>query len=155
MYQEILSKESENLQNLRANIQEENEPEIDGENDAPRDELNRERSRLEQQLPVKLELLELQRKRCRDHKAASLVLEQAVAALETAAQEQETLLVSGNYIQRKSSWSSIEEGEGNSNGPITLYRQKFLNDRNSKICYHSLKDHPKVSKIAKFRCEML
>ena len=35
------------------------------------------------------------------------------------------------------------------------YRQKFLNDRNSKICYHSLKDHPKVSKIAKFRCEML
>ena len=30
-----------------------------------------------------------------------------------------------------------------------------LNDRNSKICYHSLKDHPKVSKIAKFRCEML
>ena len=28
------------------------------------------------------------------------------------------------------------------------YRQKFLNDRNSKICYHSLKDHPKVSKIA-------
>ena len=34
------------------------------------------------------------------------------------------------------------------------YRQKFLNDRNSKICYHSLKDHPKVSKIAKFRCEM-
>ena len=111
MYQEILSKESENLQNLRANIHEENEPEIDGENDGPRDELNRERSRLEQQLPVKLELLELQRKRCRDHKAASLVLEQAVAALETAAQEQETLLVSGNYIQRKSSWSSIEEGE--------------------------------------------
>ena len=35
------------------------------------------------------------------------------------------------------------------------YRQKFLNDRNSKICHHSLKDHPKVSKIAKFRCEML
>ena len=35
------------------------------------------------------------------------------------------------------------------------YRQKFLNDRNSKICYHSLKDHPKVSKMAKFRCEML
>ena len=35
------------------------------------------------------------------------------------------------------------------------YRQKFLNDQNSKICYHSLKDHPKVSKIAKFRCEML
>ena len=35
------------------------------------------------------------------------------------------------------------------------YGQKFLNDRNSKICYHSLKDHPKVSKIAKFRCEML
>ena len=35
------------------------------------------------------------------------------------------------------------------------YRQKFLNDRNSKIFYHSLKDHPKVSKIAKFRCEML
>ena len=35
------------------------------------------------------------------------------------------------------------------------YRQKILNDRNSKICYHSLKDHPKVSKIAKFRCEML
>ena len=35
------------------------------------------------------------------------------------------------------------------------YRQKFLNDRNSKICYHSLKDHPKVSKTAKFRCEML
>ena len=35
------------------------------------------------------------------------------------------------------------------------YRQKFLNDRNSKICYHSLKDHPKVSKIAKFRCDML
>ena len=35
------------------------------------------------------------------------------------------------------------------------YRQKFLNDRNSKICYHSLKDHPKVSKIAKFRCELL
>ena len=35
------------------------------------------------------------------------------------------------------------------------YRQKFLNDRNSKICYHSLKHHPKVSKIAKFRCEML
>ena len=35
------------------------------------------------------------------------------------------------------------------------YRQKFLNDRNSKICYHSLKDHPKVNKIAKFRCEML
>ena len=35
------------------------------------------------------------------------------------------------------------------------YRQKCLNDRNSKICYHSLKDHPKVSKIAKFRCEML
>ena len=35
------------------------------------------------------------------------------------------------------------------------HRQKFLNDRNSKICYHSLKDHPKVSKIAKFRCEML
>ena len=35
------------------------------------------------------------------------------------------------------------------------YRQKFLNDRNSKICYHSLKDHPKVSKIAKFRCVML
>ena len=35
------------------------------------------------------------------------------------------------------------------------YRQKFLNDRNSKICYHSLKDHPKVSKIAKFCCEML
>ena len=35
------------------------------------------------------------------------------------------------------------------------YRQNFLNDRNSKICHHSLKDHPKVSKIAKFRCEML
>ena len=35
------------------------------------------------------------------------------------------------------------------------YRQKFLNDRNSKIRYHSLKDHPKVSKTAKFRCEML
>ena len=35
------------------------------------------------------------------------------------------------------------------------YGQKFLNDRNSKICYHSLKDHPKVRKIAKFRCEML
>ena len=35
------------------------------------------------------------------------------------------------------------------------YRQKFLNDRNSNICYHSLKDHPIVSKIAKFRCEML
>ena len=34
-------------------------------------------------------------------------------------------------------------------------RQKFLNDRNSKMCYHSLKDHPKVSKIVKFRCEML
>ena len=35
------------------------------------------------------------------------------------------------------------------------YRQKFLNDRNSKICYHNLKDHAKVSKTAKFRCEML
>ena len=35
------------------------------------------------------------------------------------------------------------------------YRQKILNDRNSKICYCSLKDHPKVRKIAKFRCEML
>lgn len=115
MYQEILSKESENLQNLQANIQEENKPENDDENDAPRDELNRERSKLEQQLPVKLELLELQRKRCRDHKAASLVLEQAVAALETAAQEQDMLLVSGNYIPRKSSWSSIEEGEGDNN----------------------------------------
>ena len=64
---------------------------------------------------MKLELLELQRKRCRDHKAASLILEQAVVALETAAQEQDTLLVSGDYFRRKSSWSSIEEVEGNSN----------------------------------------
>ena len=114
LYQEILSKESENLQNLQANIQEENKPENDGENDPPHDELNRELSKLKQQLPVKRELLELQRKRCRDHKATSLILEQAVAALETAAQEQDTLLVSGNYFQRKSSCSSIEENEGNS-----------------------------------------
>jgi hypothetical protein len=42
-------------------------------------------------------------------------LEQAVVALETAAQEQDTLLVSGDYFRRKSSWSSIEEVEGNSN----------------------------------------
>lgn len=115
LYQEILSKESENLQNLQANIQEENKPENDGGNDPPHDDkLNKEISKLKQQLPVKRELLELQRKRCRDHKATSLILEQAVAALETAAQEQDTLLVSGNYFQRKSSCSSIEENEGNS-----------------------------------------
>ena len=109
MYQEILSKETENLQNF----QKKGEDTFENSNspdDSSRDELKEERSRLEQQLPVKLELLELQRRRCRDHKAASLILEQAVVALETAAQEQDTLLVSGDYFRRKSSWSSIEEG---------------------------------------------
>ncbi len=109
-----MSKETESLQNLQSNSHEENTPKNDGDvqNDSPRDELGKERSRIEQQLPVKQELLELQRRRCRDHKAASLILEQAVVALETAAQEQDTLLVSGDYFRRKSSWSSLEEAEG-------------------------------------------
>ena len=111
-----MSKETESLQNLQSNSHEENTPKNDGDvqNDSPRDELGKERSRIEQQLPVKQELLELQRRRCRDHKAASLILEQAVVALETAAQEQDTLLVSGDYFRRKSSWSSMEEAEGKS-----------------------------------------
>ena len=108
-----MSKETENLENLQTtNTKDENAPEsCDMPSNSSREELNRERLRIEQQLPVKLELLELQRRRCRDHQAASMILEQAVAAMEIAAQEQETLLVSGDFFRRKSSWSSIE-GEG-------------------------------------------
>ena len=52
-------------------------------------------------------------------------------------------------------WCQIPRGRKRKEMDRLPYRQNFLNDRNSKICYHSLKDHPKVSKIAKFRCEML
>ncbi len=33
--------------------------------------------------------------------------------------------------------------------------QNFEKFQNSKIHYHSIKEHPKISKIAKFGCEML
>lgn len=123
-----MSKEAENLQNLQTNSKGENTPKNDGDlqNDSPHDEISNERSRLEQKLPVKLELLELQRRRCRDHKAASLILEQAVVALETAAQEQDTLLVGGDYLRRKSSWSSIEEGNCDSLLIIYFVTKKYI-----------------------------
>lgn len=112
LYQEILSKETESIQNLYMATKEESTPgNGDLPDDSSRDELNRERFRIEQQLPVKLELWNLQKRRCRDHKAASLILEQAVVALETIALEQDKLLVSGDYFRRKSSWSSIDEGK--------------------------------------------
>ena len=35
------------------------------------------------------------------------------------------------------------------------YRQNFKKYLNSKIHYHGIKEHPKLSKIAKFGCKML
>ena len=35
------------------------------------------------------------------------------------------------------------------------YRQNFLKCRDSKIHYHSIKERPNFSKIAKFGCKML
>lgn len=110
LYQEILSKETEDLQNLQTNFVEMNAAKEDAGFSANA-VLSKEQSRLEQQLPIKRELLELQRKRCRDHKTASLILEHAVRALETAARKQDTLLLSDDYFRRKSSWCSLEEGE--------------------------------------------
>ena len=42
------------------------------------------------------------------------------------------------------------------NGPIACIMDKiFEKFRNSKIHYHSIKEHLRLSKIAKFGCEML
>ena len=35
------------------------------------------------------------------------------------------------------------------------YRWNFILDKKNKICYHSWKEHLKMSKIAKFGCELL
>lgn len=104
LYQEILSKENETLENLQRTREEDQVEEYDN------DMLKQESFKIQQQLPLRFELLELQRKRCRDHKAANHIIEQAVVALETVMKEPNEFF---NDEKRKSSWSSIEDNPGN------------------------------------------
>ncbi|XP_046844443.1 filamin-A-interacting protein 1-like isoform X2 [Xenia sp. Carnegie-2017] len=104
LYQEILSKENETLENLQRTHEEDQVEEYDN------DVLKQESFKIQQQLPLRFELLELQRKRCRDHKAANHIIEQAVVALETVMKEPNEFF---NDEKRKSSWSSIEDNPGN------------------------------------------
>ena len=136
LYRKILDKENEDIERTKKLMQERERERHIHFDVSSKDILKEEILRLEIQLPMKLDLAELQKKRYREHEAATLILKQAVNAVETAVQEHDALLVSSDYLRRKSSWASSDEDHDNAGMPVW----GFQGCRSSKPVYDGKND---------------